>query len=115
MGETLLRVKPARWLALTMLSAFLLVMVFLQGLSAGGLDVGEACELGGHRYDHEYRSQNAHEQLQLFPLTTKCNAEYDLVPPWTNPALAVLALLTGSFFVMALAALFTRVKSRLHT
>jgi formate-dependent nitrite reductase membrane component NrfD len=47
-----------------------------------------------------------------FPLTTKCNAEYDLVPAWANPALAVLALLTVSFLAMALAALIIRVKSR---
>ena len=109
------RVKPAGWLALSVLSAFLLFVVFFIGVSVGGLDVGEACELGaGQTYDHEYRSQNAHEQLQLFPLTIKCNAEYDLVPPWTNPALAVLALLTLSFFAMALAALFVRVRSRLR-
>ncbi|RDV12908.1 hypothetical protein DXK94_00010 [Arthrobacter sp. RT-1] len=114
MGETLPRVKPAGWLALSVLSAVLLFVVFFIGVSAGGLDVGEVCELGGHRYDHEYRSQNAHEQLQLFPLTIKCNAEYDLVPPWTNPALAVLALLTLSFFAMALAVLFVRVRSRLR-
>ncbi|WP_461164092.1 hypothetical protein [Arthrobacter sp. R4-81] len=111
----MLQTKPAGfWLKLTILSAFLLFLVFFQGVSAGGLDVGEACELRGHTYDHEYRSQNGHEQLQLFPLTTKCNAEYDMVPLWTNPALAVLALLTASFFGMALAALFIRVKSRLR-
>jgi hypothetical protein len=111
----LLRTKPTGfWLKLTVLSAFLLIVVFFQGVAAGGLDVGEACGLGaGQPYDHEYRSQHAHEQLQLFPLTTKCNAEYDLVPAWTNPALAVLALLTVCFFGAMLAALFIRVKSRL--
>jgi len=111
----LLRTKPAGfWLKLTALSAFLLVVVFIQGVLAGGLDVAEACELGASQpYDHEYRSQHAHEQVQLFPLTTKCNAEYDLVPAWTNPALAVLAVLTMSFFGAMLAALVIRVKSRL--
>lgn len=74
--------------------------------------MAEACELGaGQTYDHEYRSQNAHEQLQLFPLITKCTPEYDLVPAWTNPALVVLALLTVPF--LAVAALFIRVKNRL--
>ena len=108
-------IKPAGfWLQLTALSAFLLVVVFIQGVAAGGLDVAEACELGaGQPYAHEYSSQHAHEQVQLFPLTTKCNAGYDLVPPWTNPALAVLAVLTVSFFGAMLAALFIRVKSRL--
>jgi glucan phosphoethanolaminetransferase (alkaline phosphatase superfamily) len=72
MGETLLRMKPAGWLALTVL---LLAIVFL---------------------------------------TTKCNAEYDLVPPWTNPALAILAILTASFLAMALASLFVRLRGKLH-
>ncbi|TLM83227.1 PAS domain-containing protein [Pseudarthrobacter sp. NamE5] len=115
MGEKLLRMKPSGWLALSMLSAFLLFLVFFQGAAAGGLDVAEACALrAGQPYDHEYRRLHKDEQLQLFPLTTKCNAEYDLVPPWTNPALAVLALLMVACFAMALATLFIRVKSRLR-
>jgi hypothetical protein len=116
-GRALLGTKPAGfWLKLTVLFAFLMCVVFFQGVAAGGLDVAEECELGaGEPYDHEYRSQHAHEQLQLFPLTTKCNAEYDLVPAWTNPALAVLAVLTVSFLAMALAAVFIHVKSRLQS
>lgn len=110
-GETLLRTKPAEvWLKLSALSAFLAFMVFFQGLAASGLDVGEKCGQAGQAYDHEYRSQNAHEQLQLFPLTAKCDAEYDLVPAWTNPALAVLAILTVAFFGAMLAPLFMRLK-----
>lgn len=102
------------WLKLTALTAFLLVTVFFQGAAAGGLDVAEACELrAGQTYDYEYRSHHTHEQHQLFPLTTKCNADYDLVPAWTNPALAVLAILTVAFFGAMLAALFIRVKSLL--
>jgi hypothetical protein len=90
-------------------------VVFFQGVAAGGLDVAEACELdAGQPYDHEYRSQHAHEQLQLFPLTTKCNAEYDLVPAWTNPALAILAILTVFFFGAMLAALFIRIRGRVQ-
>lgn len=108
------KIKPAEfWLKLTVLSAFLLFVVFFQGVAPGGLDVAEACELGaGQTYDHQYRSQNAHEQHQLFPLTTKCNAEYDLVPPWTNPALAILAILTASFFGAMLAALVIPFRGR---
>lgn len=109
----MLRTKPAGfWLKLSVQSAFLTFIVFFHGLSAGGLDVGEACELSGHVYDHEYRSQNAHEQLQLFPLTIKCNAEYDLVPAWTNPALVNLAILTVAFFGAMLATLFSRLRNR---
>lgn len=103
---------PSFWLKLILLSAFLLVLVFLQGLSVGGLDVAEACALrAGQPYDHEYHSNHSYEQLQLFSLTSKCNAAYDLVPPWINPALAIMALLTVSFFVALLAALSRRLRS----
>ncbi len=102
------------WLKLILLSACLLVSVFFQGLPAGGLDVAEACELrAGQTYDHEYHSSHYYEQLQVFPLTTKCNAEYDLVPPWINPALAILALLNASFIVAMLIDLSRRLRSRL--
>lgn len=108
------KIKPAEfWLKLSALSAFLTFLVFFQGAFASGLDVAEACELGaGQSYDREYRSQNAHEQLQLFPLTSKCNAEYGLVPPWTNPALAILAILTVFFIGAMLTSLFNRFKGR---
>jgi hypothetical protein len=105
---------PSVWLKLILLSAFLLVLVFLQGLSAGGLDVAEACALrAGQPYDHQYHSNHPYEQLQLFPLTSKCNAAYDLVPPWINPTLAILALLTASFFVAMLVAMSRRLRSQL--
>lgn len=104
---------PSFWLKLILLSAFLLVLVFLQGLSAGGLDVAEACALRGQPYDHEYHSNHRYEQLQLFPLTSKCNVAYDLVPPWINPTLATLALLTVSFFVAMLVAMVRGLRSQL--
>lgn len=105
-------IKPGGWLALTMLSAFLLVMVFFQRLSAGGLDVAEACALrAGQPYDHEYHVAHPREQIQLFPLTAKCNAEYDLVPLWINPGLTVLATLTVLFFGATLAAQPRRLKT----
>jgi hypothetical protein len=101
------------WLKLTSLSAFLLVLVFCQGVFASGKDIDETCEFSGQEYDEEYRLQHAHEFSRLFPLTAPCNAFYDTVPAWTNPALVVLAILTVSFFAAALGSVFVRVKSRL--
>jgi hypothetical protein len=106
--------KPAVfWLKLSALSAFLLFVVFFQGVAAGGKDLDERCAFAGQELDQDYRILHPQEPLQLFPLTNKCNALYDTVPGWTNPALAVLAILTLSFFAAMLAALFIRLKSRL--
>jgi hypothetical protein len=101
------------WLKLTLLSAFLLFVVFCQGVFASGKDIDETCEFSGQEYDEEYRLQHAHELSRLFPLTNPCNAFYDTVPAWANPALVVLAILTVSFFGAAVASVFIRVKSRL--
>lgn len=96
------------WLKLTLLSTFLLFLVFCQGIFASGKDIDETCAAAGEELDQEYRLQNAHEPLQLFPLHDKCNALYDTVPAWTNPALVVLAILTVSFFGAAFVSVFIR-------
>ncbi len=63
--------------------------VWLSGAFSGGLDVQESCRLTHHqRYDSAYRLAHAGEFQRLFPLRNKCNASYDLVPAWVNPAVA---------------------------
>jgi hypothetical protein len=101
------------WLRLTALSAFLLLVVFFQGAFSAGKDLDDTCAAAGHELDQEYLVQHLHEPLQLFPLHNKCNALYDTVPEWINPALVILAALTTLFFVAMLTALFISVKSRL--
>jgi hypothetical protein len=95
------------------MSAFLMFVVFFQSVFAAGKDLDESCAFAGRDLDQNYRLSHPHEPLQLFPLANKCNALYDTVPAWTNPMLAVLAILTMSFFAVALATVFIRVKSRI--
>ena len=52
-------------------------------------DIQEACQLGhGQTYDASTSSGDA-----LFPLTRRCNAEYDLVPAFINPGIIILTAL----------------------
>ncbi|GAA4263585.1 hypothetical protein [Dactylosporangium darangshiense] len=60
-------------------------------LFGGSLDIAESCTYQHHQqYDAAYRE--AHPDGFLFPLSTKCNAGYDLVPSWVNPAIAAFFL-----------------------
>ncbi len=63
------------------------------GLAGNSLDAEESCRAIGATYDQSYRSTHWQEPSQWFPLHDKCNATYDLVPAWVNPALVGLPLL----------------------
>lgn len=72
----------------------LLALVWLWGALSGGLDIEETCRLRHHEpYDEAYYQAHRDDYFRLFPLSQKCNAGYDLVAPWVNPAVAVLFLL----------------------
>jgi hypothetical protein len=83
-------------------SFVLLMLVWLSGAFAGGLDMEETCRFQHHEpYDDTYYRSHREEYFRLFPLSRKCNADYDLVAAWVNPTVAVLFLL----FVAALTGL----------
>ena len=65
------------------------------GIWIGGLDEEETCQLFHHQeYDQKYRTSHPeHAGQNIFPLSNKCNAEYDMVPFWMNPAVVGFALL----------------------
>ncbi|WP_458779285.1 hypothetical protein [Arthrobacter sp. D3-16] len=78
------------WLALT--SAVLLVSVFLIQYSiAASRDLDEVCEGAGLVLDRNFRLLHEHDGSLYFPLHNRCNATYDIVPGWVNPALSTLA------------------------
>ncbi|MFJ5215893.1 hypothetical protein ACIP98_14345 [Streptomyces sp. NPDC088354] len=55
------------------------------------LDMEESCTLIHHqRYDPDY----ALGSEQIFPLTQKCNASYDMVPGFVNPSIVLFLGLT---------------------
>ncbi|MFD6325247.1 hypothetical protein ACFWOL_20775 [Streptomyces sp. NPDC058442] len=69
---------------------------------SGGLDVGETCGYTHHQtYDSAYLEAHPEAFNELFPLSNKCNAHYDLVPAWVNPTIANCA----AFVLLATAVL----------
>ncbi|MDI3419198.1 hypothetical protein [Streptomyces luteolus] len=84
-------------------AAFLgLLVSWSVGAFSGALDVGEACVTQQQHYDSAYRARHMDEMNQLFPLRNACNADYDLVPGWVNPAVVLCAaLLVASLAVLA--------------
>jgi hypothetical protein len=65
--------------------------VFGTAQSFMGLEVSETCELfEGQDFDADYWA--AHQRdWPLPPYSAPCNAAYDMVPGWVNPAIAVTA------------------------
>jgi hypothetical protein len=65
----------------------------LGAFAGSSMDPEESCHAAGATYDHAYRSAHWQEPSRWFPLHNRCNAHYDLVPAWVNPALVLLPLL----------------------
>ena len=71
----------------------------------------ESCTRLSHQpYDNTYVEAHRADYFRLFPLSSKCNADYDLVPAWVNPTVAVLFLL----FVASVAGLVWTTAIRLR-
>ncbi|MDX3800614.1 hypothetical protein [Streptomyces sp. AK04-3B] len=104
------RYCPVRWLLLCVLACVVTFIVWLCGIFSGGLDVGETCALRGQTYDDVYRSEHWREPSRFFPLHDKCNASYDLVPVWINPALVLFALVAAGSLLAACWTTFVRVR-----
>ncbi|MFI8947702.1 hypothetical protein ACIGO6_14420 [Streptomyces sp. NPDC053750] len=86
---------------------------YLTGIFSGGLDVEEACVHGhGVRYDDVYRAAHWEEFSRWFPLHSKCNEDFDLVPAWVNPAIVFFALLAAVGVLCLAAAVVTAVRTR---
>ncbi|WP_157180936.1 hypothetical protein [Actinopolymorpha alba] len=77
-----------------MLAATAGFVVYFIGVFSGGLDIGETCARLGQPYDDAYRATHWEEPSRFFPLHNRCNAAFDVVPAWVNPALVCFAALT---------------------
>ncbi|MEV5985454.1 hypothetical protein AB0L85_10570 [Streptomyces sp. NPDC052051] len=85
--------RPMWWTRVCSVSLFAGLAAWLWGVFSGGLDVRTLCVQGHHeRYDAAYWDSHAEEFRRLFPLHNKCNAHYDLVPTWVNPAMVICAV-----------------------
>ncbi|MDQ0867373.1 hypothetical protein [Arthrobacter globiformis] len=72
------------------------------GIWTEGLDDEESCEIFHHQtYDWAYRMVHPENAgRNIFPLSNKCNADYDTVPFWMNPAVVGFALPAVGAFVV---------------
>lgn len=106
------RLPPLGWLAAAPISFVAFSVTFLIGVFSGGLHTHKTCMREGQIFDREYRSKNWEEANRIFPLSNKCNADYDLVPPWINPLLLLLAAATLAFLALSIDSFIALRKSR---
>ncbi|MBO1269515.1 hypothetical protein [Arthrobacter cavernae] len=86
-------------------------VTFMIGAWAGGHEVDETCAARGQTYDSGYRSENWQEPSRIFPMHNKCNAAYDLVPSWINPALVIFAVLMVAFVIAVVVSVVNAVRT----
>ncbi|MEU0964061.1 hypothetical protein ABZ357_00975 [Streptomyces sp. NPDC005917] len=85
--------RPLWWTRVCSIALFAGLAAWIWGVFRTGLDVRETCLFVHHEhYDRAYRDAHAAELQKFFPLHNKCNAHFDLVPPWVNPSLMVCAV-----------------------
>ncbi|MDN5667469.1 MAG: hypothetical protein L0G87_03630 [Renibacterium salmoninarum] len=106
------KIHPGTWLGGIFLSIMALGVIFIRGAISGGWHIRKTCMAAGEIYDEDYRSQNWQEPTQIFPMHNKCNASYDLVPFWINPALVFFALLALICLTLLILASVQRAKTR---
>ena len=89
---------------LSLVSSFI---VWLMGVGLAGFDLADQCLERGYPFDREYLSElhSANKYSKVFPLSSPCNAQDNLIPIWVNPAIIILAvggiiLLTLSVFII---------------
>lgn len=88
------RWRAKHWLGLAFVSFLATAYAFFTGAAAAGLDIGEKCAMAGELFSVRPGSVQYRELQQAYPMHAWCNASYDLVPAWVNPALATFAILT---------------------
>lgn len=75
----------------------------MYGAAAPLLDVRETCEYRhGVGFDRDFWAEHLEESRRLFPLHSRCNAEYDLVPSWVNPTIVCLTGLAAACLIASL-------------
>jgi len=105
-------ITPLFWLANMIVALVFAAAVWMHGAFVGGMDIVSTCATRGQPWDTEYSRQNRRDSAGFFPLHNECNAGYDLVPVWLNPAVAFLALLALAFAAACLVSLTLRLRRR---
>lgn len=114
-GALRARRKARAWLLFVLagvpLSLLGLLVSYCVGAFSGALSVRKSCRVHQEYYDDAYRAQHAGEMDRWFPLHNKCNADFDLVPAWVNPALVIFAGLLAAGLVAAVTVAVTHIRT----
>ncbi|WP_037840738.1 hypothetical protein [Streptomyces sp. NRRL F-5126] len=95
--------RPMWWTRLCSVALFAGLASWVWGVLSEGLDEREECGLRHHQvYDGAYRAAHEQQGRSLFPLHDKCNAHYDLVPAWVNPAIVGCAVVAAAALAVLL-------------
>lgn len=98
------RLRVRAWLGLALLAFLAFGFTVVAGWAASGKNIYHGCATAHQTLDRSYLDQHYREFGQLFPMRNKCNADYDLIPGWINPALVVFAVVTVVCLIGAVAA-----------
>ncbi|MFI5491865.1 hypothetical protein [Actinoplanes sp. NPDC051859] len=92
--QAMRNLRVRHWLPVSVLTGMSTVLVYLYGFFSLAWDIFEDCQRHNQPFDQAYRSEHPQEPGRWFPLHDKCNANFDLVPAWVNPAVVTLATAT---------------------
>ncbi|MFE6161821.1 hypothetical protein ACFQ7F_23250 [Streptomyces sp. NPDC056486] len=87
---------PMLALATAPVSLLGLLVSYCVGAFSGALRVEKSCRVRQEPYDAAYQAQHAAETDRWFPLHNKCNAGFDVVPGWVNPAVVIFTVLLAA-------------------
>jgi hypothetical protein len=102
------RIPPLAWFIYGLLSLIALGITFFVGAFASGKDINETCAKARQPLDDVYRDAHWLEPGQIFPMHDKCNANYDMVPFWVNPALVVFVVAVAVCLIGFVVSITTR-------
>jgi hypothetical protein len=80
---------------LCLISGGVAVLLWCYGVAKpNNLEISEGCLSQGGSWDPEYNYAHRDKDNRLFPVSMSCSAEFNAVPGWLNPAVAVFTVLS---------------------
>ena len=93
--------QPSLWVHAAGAALLITAVSWTTGVLSQGWDMAEDCARHGQTVDESYQEHHLQDASHWFPLHSRCNAHYDLVPAWVNPAIVISAAAAGTFMVTA--------------
>jgi hypothetical protein len=93
--------QPSLWVYAVGAALLITAVSWTTGMFSQAWDLAEDCARHGQTVDESYQEHHLRDAHHWFPLHSRCNAHYDLVPAWVNPAIVISAAAAGAFMVTA--------------